>query len=95
MAIQMSSPSTENASRRTHDRGKDRKPLRLVSAWASRPRLVLGRQATEEKSNEITAIALLLERLHLEGAIVTIDAMAHRSISPRQFSMAAPTTACP
>ena len=62
-------------SRRTHDRGKDRKPLHLVSAWASRQRLVLGQQATEEKSNEITAIPLLLERLHLEGAIVTIDAM--------------------
>ena len=45
-------------------------------AWtASRQRLVLGQQATEEKSNEITAIPLLLERLHLQGAIVTIDAM--------------------
>ena len=62
-------------SRRTHDKGKDRKPLHLVSAWASRQRLVLGQQATEEKSNEITAIPLLLERLHLKGAIVTIDAM--------------------
>ena len=62
-------------SRRTHDRGKDRKPLHLVSAWASRQRLVLGQQATEAKSNEITAIPLLLERLMLKGAIVTIDAM--------------------
>ena len=62
-------------SRRTHDKTKDRKPLHLVSAWASRQRLVLGQQATEEKSNEITAIPLLLERLHLKGAIVTIDAM--------------------
>ena len=35
-------------SRRTHDRPKDRKPLHLVSAWASRQRLVLGQQATEE-----------------------------------------------
>ena len=46
-----------------------------VSAWASRQRLVLGQQATQEKSNEITAIPLLLERLHLTGALVTIDAM--------------------
>ncbi len=61
--------------RRTHDRSRERKPLHLVSAWASRQRLVLGQQATEEKSNEITAIPLLLERLHLKGAIVTIDAM--------------------
>ena len=29
----------------------------------------------DEKSNEITAIPLLLERLELAGALVTIDAM--------------------
>jgi predicted transposase YbfD/YdcC len=62
-------------SRRTHDRGKGRKPLHLVSAWAAGQRLVLGQQATEEKSNEITAIPLLLKKLDLSGAIVTIDAM--------------------
>ena len=62
-------------SRRTHDKPSGRKPLHLVSAWATRQRLVLGQQATEEKSNEITAIPLLLDRLMLKGAIVTIDAM--------------------
>ena len=62
-------------SRRTHDRGKDRGPLHMVSAWASSQRLVLGQQACKAKSNEITAIPLLLERLALTGALVTIDAM--------------------
>ena len=62
-------------SRRTHDKSKDRNPLHLVSAWASRQRLVLGQQACAAKSNEITAIPLLLERLVLRGALVTIDAM--------------------
>ena len=62
-------------SRRTHDRGAGRKPLHLVSAFATQQRLVLGQQATEEKSNEITAIPLLLDRLVLKGSIVTIDAM--------------------
>ncbi len=62
-------------SRRTHDRAKDRGPLHMVSAWASRQRLVLGQQACEAKSNESTAIPLLLERLALTGALVTIDAM--------------------
>ena len=62
-------------SRRTHDRGKARGPLHLVSAWASRQRLVLGQQACEARSNEITAIPLLLDRLALTGALVTIDAM--------------------
>ena len=70
-------------SRRTHDKAKDRKPLHLVSAWASRQRLVLGQQATEEKSNEITAIPVLLDRLHLKGAIVTID--AHVRSTPSAF----------
>jgi len=62
-------------SRRTHDRSQDRGPLHMVSAWASSQRLVLGQQACEAKSNEITAIPLLLERLALTGALVTIDAM--------------------
>ena len=62
-------------SRRTHDRGKGRGPLHLVSAWAARQRLVLGQEATAAKSNEITAIPLLLERLDLAGALVTLDAM--------------------
>jgi predicted transposase YbfD/YdcC len=50
-------------------------PLPLVSAWASRQHLVLGQEAVAEKSNEITALPLLLERLELTGALVTIDAM--------------------
>ena len=62
-------------SRRSHNRSQGRNPLHLVSAWASRQRLVLGQQACEEKSNEITAIPALLERLELTGALVTIDAM--------------------
>jgi len=62
-------------SRRSHDRARGRGPLHLVSAWAARQRLVLGQEATEAKSNEITAIPLLLERLELTGALVTIDAM--------------------
>ena len=47
-------------SRRTHARSKGREPLHLVSAWASRQRLVLGQEAVSGKSNEIAAIPLLL-----------------------------------
>src|SRR5271169_3934395 len=61
--------------RRSHDKRKGRNPLHLVSAWAARQRIVLGQQATEEKSNEITAIPLLLKHLDLKGALVTMDAM--------------------
>jgi predicted transposase YbfD/YdcC len=63
-------------SRRRHARSKGREPLHLVSAWASRQRLVLGQETVSGKSNEITAIPLLLERLALDGALVTIDAIS-------------------
>jgi hypothetical protein len=62
-------------SRRSHARSRGREPLHMVSAWASRQRLVLGQEATDAKSNEITAIPLLLERLELTGALVTVDAI--------------------
>lgn len=66
-------------SRRAHNRAKGQNPLHLVSAWASRQRLVLGQQACEAKDNEITTIPALLERLELTGALVTIDAMGCQS----------------
>jgi predicted transposase YbfD/YdcC len=62
-------------SRRSHDRKRGQKALHLVSAFATTRQLVLGQEATDEKSNEITAIPALVERLDLEGALVSIDAM--------------------
>ena len=67
-------------SRRTHDRSAGKAALHLVSAFATREQLVLGQQAVEAKSNEIEAIPVLLDKLAdagaLEGALVTIDAIA-------------------
>jgi predicted transposase YbfD/YdcC len=62
-------------SRRSHNRKTGQKALHLVSAFATTSRLVLGQEAVEEKSNEITAIPALVERLDLAGALVSIDAM--------------------
>ena len=62
-------------SRRSHDRGAGKEALHLVSAWATTSGLVLGQVATDAKSNEITAIPVLLRLLDLEGAVVTTDAM--------------------
>lgn len=61
--------------RRSHDKAAGKKPLHVVSAWATENRLVLAQVATEQKSNEITAIPHLLRMLDLSGCIVTIDAM--------------------
>lgn len=67
-------------SRRSHDRSAGRAPLHLVSAFATTTRLVLGQEAVSDKSNETTAIPVLLERLAandgLQGALVSIDAIA-------------------
>lgn len=49
--------------------------IHIVSAWASANRLVLGQQKIDEKSNEIIALPLLLEKLEVAGCIITIDAM--------------------
>jgi predicted transposase YbfD/YdcC len=61
--------------RRTHDRAIDLSPLHIVSAWSTANSLVLGQIRVADKSNEITAIPLLLELLDLQGCIITIDAL--------------------
>lgn len=67
-------------SRRSHDRAAGRAPLHLVSAFATTARLVLGQEAVPDKASELAAIPVLLERLAagrgLEGALVTVDAVA-------------------
>lgn len=62
------------ALRRSHDQLHGLGPLFLVSAWSVHCGMSLGQLAIEEKSNEITAIPVLLENLDVQGAIVTIDA---------------------
>ena len=47
----------------------------MVSAWACGNGVVLGQVKTDEKSNEITAVPELLDKLELSGCIVTLDAM--------------------
>ena len=50
-------------------------PIHMVSAWACANQLVLGQLKVDEKSNEITAIPILLDLLDIKGSIVTIDAI--------------------
>jgi predicted transposase YbfD/YdcC len=61
--------------RRSHDAAHGLGPLHIVSAWASEHGIALGQVATEEKSNEITAIPLLLKQIELTKTLITIDAM--------------------
>ena len=61
--------------RGSFDKAAAKNPLHLVSAWACDARLTLGQVAVDAKSNEITAIPLLLGLLDIKDCIVTIDAM--------------------
>lgn len=71
--------------RRSHDRGKNLGALHSVSIWASELGLTLAQVATEEKSNEITAIPQALQLVDLKGAIVTIDAMGTQTAIAQQI----------
>jgi predicted transposase YbfD/YdcC len=61
--------------RGSKDSTHERDGMYLVNAWASNNRLVLGQEKVSDKSNEITAIPVLLKLLDLEGCVVTMDAM--------------------
>jgi predicted transposase YbfD/YdcC len=72
-------------SRGSKDRKRGQSPLHRVSAWACANRLVLGQEASAEKSNEITAIPKRLELLDVKGCIITIDAMGCQTAIAKQI----------
>jgi len=61
--------------RGSKDLANNKRAIHIISAWSTANGIVLGELATDEKSNEITAIPELLKMLELKGCIVTIDAM--------------------
>ncbi len=77
--------------RRSLDRASNKAAIHMVSAWAQHNHLVLGQEKVAEKSNEITAIPRLLERLDLAGAVVTIDAMGCQKSIARKIVEKTPT----
>lgn len=61
--------------RHSFDAATNRKALHLVSAWADGLSICLGQVATDAKSNEITAVPMLLDLIEIRGGVVTLDAM--------------------
>lgn len=58
--------------------------VHLVAAYAHRTGMVVGQQAAGGKGQELAAVAALLERLPLQGQVVTGDAQfAQRELSRR------------
>ena len=74
--------------RGSYDREGHLKALHSVSAWSSEHSLVLGQQKVDAKSNEITAVPLLLNLLNLKGTIVTLDAMGTQTAIATQIKQA-------
>ncbi|WP_293103082.1 ISAs1 family transposase [Moorena sp. SIOASIH] len=72
----------------SYDRKNYHLALHSVSAWSSEYGLVLAQQKVESKSNEITAVPLLLKLLNLFGAVVTLDAMGTQIDIARQILQA-------
>lgn len=69
----------------SHDRSKGLGPMHLVSVWLSNFGLTLAQVATDQKSNEITAIPEVLKLVDLKGAIITIDAMGTQTAIAEQI----------
>jgi predicted transposase YbfD/YdcC len=61
--------------RRSHDKGLGKRAIRMISAWATANRIVLGQRKVGHRSSEVTAIPKLLKLLDISGCIVTIDAI--------------------
>lgn len=64
---------------RSNKQGKE-KPSHIVTAWSREDGFSLGQKAVSEKSNEITAIPELIERLQIKGQIITIDVMGTQTV---------------
>lgn len=77
--------------RHSFDTASGKGAIHMVSAWAGSNGLVLGQVKVEAKSNEITALPLLLELLLLElldlsGSVVTADAMGCQKTIAKQIT---------
>jgi predicted transposase YbfD/YdcC len=70
--------------RRPTDPACSASALHMISAWCCDTRLVLAQIATTTKTKETAAVLKLLERLNLDGTIVTTDALnCQRAIGQR------------
>ena len=72
--------------RRSFDAAGGKAAIHMVSAWVYENSACFGQVKVDGKSNEITAIPKLLDKLCLKGATVTIDAMGCQREISRQIT---------
>lgn len=61
--------------RGSYDKSRRRGAIHIISAFCATAGVFLGQLKTVEKSNEITAIPVLINLLDIKGKIITTDAM--------------------
>ena len=64
--------------RHSVDRKRGRWPLHLVSAYATGRDMVLAQRAVDDKGGEAAVLPTLLDGLHLDGCLVSLDALSCR-----------------
>ncbi|WP_204797084.1 ISAs1 family transposase [Oceanisphaera litoralis] len=64
----------DGKSLRATAKGKGANAVHMVNAWSTELGICIGQQKVAQKSNEITAIPVLLQQLELAGCLVSIDA---------------------
>ena len=57
-----------------------KKSNHIVTAWNREDGYSMGQQRVDEKSNEITAIPKLLDKINIKNSVVTIDAMGTQTV---------------
>jgi predicted transposase YbfD/YdcC len=77
------SSATKKDQQTAHREG-GKSAVHLVEAWCGALQMCLAQYKTADKSNEITAIPVILDWLEMKGCIITIDAMGcQRSIASK------------
>jgi predicted transposase YbfD/YdcC len=66
--------ATKKEQQTPHSQG-GKSAIHLVHAWCHELQLCLAQYKTDSKSNEITAIPVILDFLEISGCIITLDAM--------------------
>ena len=56
-------------------KSRKNKGLYILNAWVSENKISICQEKVKDKSNEITAIPIILDELNIEGSTISIDAM--------------------
>lgn len=70
--------------RASRQESEDLRAVHILNAWSADNRICLGQLKVDDKSNEITAIPMLMGMLDLKGTIITTDALNTQKTTANQ-----------